>query len=105
MSSGSDGKSLSAVADADGLVGSAGGDGSEAGVGVSFFGFGDSTESFSAAGLSVLPRAAAKISRLNPDALEDTEFSIEIPELHKSDELGLLFGHTNQLLDRLAGVM
>ena len=48
-----------------------------------------------------LRRAAAKISRLNPDALEDTEFSIEIPELHKSDELGLLFNHTNQLLDRL----
>ncbi|TNF86143.1 MAG: EAL domain-containing protein [Gammaproteobacteria bacterium] len=46
-------------------------------------------------------RAAAKISRLNPDALEDTEFSIEIPGLHKSDELGLLFNHTNQLLDRL----
>ena len=48
-----------------------------------------------------LRRAAAKISRLDPDALEDTEFSIEIPELHKSDELGLLFSHTNQLLDRL----
>lgn len=48
-----------------------------------------------------LRRAAAKISRLDPDALEDTEFSIEIPELHKSDELGLLFNHTNQLLDRL----
>ncbi len=48
-----------------------------------------------------LRRAAAKISRLNPDALEDTEFAIEIPELHKSDELGLLFAHTNDLLDRL----
>ena len=48
-----------------------------------------------------LRRAAAKISRLDPDALEDTEFSIEIPGLHKSDELGLLFNHTNQLLDRL----
>ena len=48
-----------------------------------------------------LRRAAAKISRLDPDALEDTEFSIEIPKLHQSDELGLLFGHTNQLLDRL----
>ncbi len=45
--------------------------------------------------------AAAKISRLDPDALEDTDFAIEIPKLHQSDELGLLFGHTNKLLNRL----
>ncbi len=48
-----------------------------------------------------LQRAAAKISRINPESLDDSDHSIQIPKMHQTDELGLLLNHTNQLLDRL----
>ncbi len=48
-----------------------------------------------------LRKAATRISRIKPEALDDTDYRIEVPELHRGDELGLLLEHTNDLLARL----
>ncbi len=48
-----------------------------------------------------LRKAAARISDIRPEAFDESECAIEIPELHRSDELGLLLNHTNDLLERL----
>ncbi len=48
-----------------------------------------------------LRKAAARISLIRPEALDENERFIDVPPLHRSDELGLLLSHTNNLLDRL----
>ncbi len=48
-----------------------------------------------------LRKAATRISRIRPEALDEHEIAIEVPRLHQSDELGLLLDHTNELLERL----
>jgi diguanylate cyclase (GGDEF)-like protein len=48
-----------------------------------------------------LRRAATRVAQIGPETLDDTDYEISIPDLHKSDELGQLLNHTNQLLNRL----
>ena len=48
-----------------------------------------------------LIRSAAKIAQIKPQALDAADYSISIPRLHTTNELGQLLAHTNKLLDRL----
>lgn len=48
-----------------------------------------------------LRRAAATIAQIEPESLDDTNYSLTIPRLHQNDEIGQLLDHTNKLLDRL----
>ncbi len=50
---------------------------------------------------SPLRQAASRIAQIEPETLDDTSYSLTIPDLHKNDEFGQLIEHTNQLLDRL----
>jgi diguanylate cyclase (GGDEF)-like protein len=50
---------------------------------------------------SPLRQAASRIAQIKPEMLDDTDYSLTIPDLHKNDEFGQLLDHTNQLLDRL----
>lgn len=50
---------------------------------------------------SPLRQAASRIALIEPETLDDTSYSLTIPDLHKNDEFGRLLDHTNQLLDRL----
>ena len=55
-------------------------------------------------GLVTLPlrRAATSISLIGPDLHHGDGFSIPVPSVHSSNELGQLLHHTNQLLERVA---
>ena len=48
-----------------------------------------------------LRRAAAAISRIDPERLDHAGQSLDVPRLHRNDELGLLLNHTNLMLERL----
>lgn len=48
-----------------------------------------------------LRKAAAKIAQMGPESLDEANYSLPIPRLHKSDEFGQLLEHTNKLFDRL----
>lgn len=50
---------------------------------------------------SPLRKAAASIAQIRPESLDESSYSLAIPDLHKNDELGQLLNHTNLLLDRL----
>ena len=55
-------------------------------------------------GLVTLPlrRVATSISLIGPDLHHGDSFSIPVPSVHRTNELGQLFHHTNQLLERVA---
>jgi len=49
-----------------------------------------------------LRRVVTSISLIDPDLNRGDSFSIPVPSVHSSNELGQLFHHTNQLLERVA---
>ena len=49
-----------------------------------------------------LRRAAATVSMIDPELHGGDSFSIPVPARHKTNELGQLLDHTNQLLERVA---
>jgi diguanylate cyclase (GGDEF)-like protein len=48
-----------------------------------------------------LRKAAIQIAQMGPESLDEANYSLPIPRLHKSDELGQLLDHINKLFDRL----
>lgn len=49
-----------------------------------------------------LQRAAQALAQISPEALHNDHYSVPVPDIHGSNELGQLLHHTNQLLERLS---
>ncbi|MHC4222209.1 MAG: putative bifunctional diguanylate cyclase/phosphodiesterase, partial [Planctomycetota bacterium] len=48
-----------------------------------------------------LRRAARVVAQIGPEVLQKDNYSVPVPDIHDSNELGQLLHHTNQLIERL----
>lgn len=49
-----------------------------------------------------LQRAAQAVAQISPEVLHKEQYSVPVPDIHQSNELGQLLHHTNRLLERLS---